>query len=93
MEPIQHGNRSREGTRVDDGAEVQLFVLDGCPCCICKIEGVMVRSGTRSTPIHSADAMRCRSDWGDMLKNEARKRICPFILGYVETSFFLLFLI
>ena len=31
----------REKTRIGDGAEIQLFVLDGCPCCICKIEGAM----------------------------------------------------
>ena len=30
--------------RVNDGAEIQLFVLDGRPCCIWKIEGAMTRT-------------------------------------------------
>ena len=29
--------------RFDKGAEIQLFVLDGCPCHICKIEGAMAQ--------------------------------------------------
>ena len=26
--------KTKERTRVDDGAEIQLFVLHGCPCCV-----------------------------------------------------------
>ena len=29
--------------RVDYGAAIQLFVPDGCPRCVCKIEGAMAR--------------------------------------------------
>ena len=32
--------------RIYDGAEMQLFVLDGRPCCIWKIEGAMTRSAS-----------------------------------------------
>ena len=35
--------KGNDTMRVDEGAEIQLFVLDGCLCCICKIEGAMAR--------------------------------------------------
>ena len=40
----ENENRARKRMRVDDGAGIQLFVLDGCPCCSCKIEGALSRN-------------------------------------------------